>query len=178
MSTFALEKWYQDSKCTIYSVRDDLDDVESFTEADRFFEKFGRSKDENLLYAAQLILQFLTNEICKINGANELFFNREEDRGSALPFRKKKRLSKIINIDFFYDNFPLRLFCYRISDEILVVFNGDLKTAQTVQDSKDLLMHFRNAQIYSKRIEDALRDRSIIIDNNELISEDSDEIIL
>ena len=68
MSTFALEKWYQDSKCTIYSVRDDLDDVDSFTEADRFFEKFGKSKDEDILYAAQLILQFLTNEICKING--------------------------------------------------------------------------------------------------------------
>ena len=44
MSTFALEKWYQDSKCTIYSVRDDLDDVDSFTEADRFFEKFGKTE--------------------------------------------------------------------------------------------------------------------------------------
>ena len=178
MATFVLEEWYKGDKCTIYSIRKDLDDVASLTEADKFFEKYGKSEDSEIVAATQLMLQFLTNEICKNHGADLLFFNRDENKAFALPFKKNYQIRRIYEIDFFYENYPLRLFCYRISDGIMIVYNGGIKSSGSVQGSEDLTIPFRDAQHYTTKIQDAIDGNIIEIKVNELISDDPEEIIL
>lgn len=177
MSTFVLEIWHEGSKCTIYSVRQDIDDDSSYTEADKFFEKFGQSEDEEIVDAANLILQFLTHEISEVYGAKNEFFNRNERKAQALPYKNDEKSKRIIGIDFFYKDFPLRLYCYRINNNIIVLFNGGKKTSDSAQESPDVSLKFYEAQTYVAKIEEALREKNIIVDNSELCSDD-DEIIL
>lgn len=177
MSTFVLEKWYEDLKCTIYSVRQDVDDEDSYTEADKFFEKYGKSEDSNIKEATQLLLQFLIHEICKVHGARIELFNRNESKAQALPYIVDRGSSEIFELNYFYKNFPLRLYCFRISDEIIVLFNGGIKSSNTAQTSPDISMKFYEAQGYASKIESAIIDKIITIEDSQIIFED-DTIIL
>lgn len=177
MSTFVIEKWHEDLRCTIYSVRQDIDDEDSYTEADKFFEKYGQSEDTTIKEAAQLLLQFVINEISKVHGAKVELFNRNEARAQALPYVVDRGSSKIFELNYFYKNFPLRLYCYRISDNILVLFNGGIKSSDKAQDSPDVSMKFHEAQGYASKIESAIIDKIITIEESKIIFDD-DTIIL
>lgn len=177
MSTFALEIWHKGSRCTIYSVRQDVEDEDSNTETDYFFDKFGQSEDEEILDAAQILLQFITKEISEMHGARIEFFNRIESKAQALPYKPNRENMKLIEISQFYPNFPLRLYCYRVSDRILILYNGGIKTANTAQEGKGTSLKFQDAQNYTKKIEEALRDKLISIKGSELFTDD-EEIIL
>ncbi len=177
MSIFVLEKWHEGSKCTIYSIRQDIDDISSYTEADKFFEKYGQDVDSEIIDAANLILQFLTHEVSEVHGAKIEFFNRNEKKAQALPYKFDTNNKKIIGIDFFYKDFPLRLYCYRLSDNIIVLFNGGKKTLNTAQESPDVSLKFYEAQTYVTKIEEALREKNIKLNKSEIYSDD-DEIIL
>lgn len=175
MSTFALDIWHQGSKCTIYTVK--LDD-DKYGIVDYFFQKYGSFDDENITYAVNLILQFVINEISEVHGALEFFFNRQEREATAIPYKKSKK-NNLYEIDFFYDDFPLRLYCYRINDEVIVLFNGGIKSSNDAQDSPDLSVNFQEAQIYAKRIKDNLNDGTIKMVGNKIFTfDDSDEIYL
>lgn len=177
MSTFVLEKWYEDFKCTIYSVRQDVDDENSYTEADKFFEKYGQSENSDIKEAAQLLLRFLVNEICKVHGAKVELFNRNESKAQALPYIVDRGSSQIFELNYFYKNFPLRLYCYRISDSIIVLFNGGIKSSDTAQGSPDVSFKFYEAQSYVSKIESAIIDKIITIEDSQIIFDD-DTIIL
>ncbi len=71
----------------------------------------------------------------------------------ALPPKPKLWVEEIKDIGI---NFPLRLFCYRVSEQIVILFNGGIKNADTAQNSK-LSMKFYEAQTFVKRIEDAFQ---------------------
>lgn len=179
MSIFAIEEWYRDIKCTVYSIRKDIDNAASYTEADHFFEKYGSSADQDIADAAKLILQFVVHEIAKVHGAKSVFFNRIERKAQALPYKAGKQFNNVIAVDHFYSNFPLRLYCYRLTDNIIILYNGGIKTSETAQNSKDLSMKFYEAQHYTSKIEEALMDKTLFIANATLNSEDSSgEIIL
>lgn len=60
-------------------------------------------------------------------------------------------------------NFPLRLYCYRVSRNIVILFNGGIKDVVTVQDSPSLKAKFSEAQIFVKKIQDALQSGLITI---------------
>ena len=60
---------------------------------------------------------------------------------------------------------PLRLYCYRISEQLVVLFNGGLKSSQDAQDSKDLSMKFHDANQYTKGIIQALNEGMILIED-------------
>ncbi len=78
------------------------------------------------------------------------------------------------------NQFPLRLFCYRISEQIVVLFNGGIKNAYSAQDSKGLSIRFYGAQAFVGRIEEAMRSGCLIITENEryLKNFDNDDHIL
>ena len=67
---------------------------------------------------------------------------------------------------FTYPNFPLRLYALRINNrnDIVVLFNGGVKSSWTNQESKDIHLKWVEACQFAKRIEEALRDGEIIID--------------
>lgn len=176
MNTFALEIWDDEgSKCTFYSVR--WDDAEE-NETDKFFSKYdGKTEFKQ---ATQLLLSFVLDSIGEDHGAIDILFNRFENEVIGLPNKGKVNVGEIV---FLYPDFPLRLYALRINNrsDLVVLFNGGIKSARTNQGSRDLNLKWLEACRFAKRIEEALLTKEIIIDNRkrQLLSENGDtEIIL
>lgn len=164
MNTFVLELWFDEAKrCNFYTVR--LEDAES-SETDRFFEKY-ENEDNPYNTNAYELFRLITHSIGNVYGAIDDFFDRTEDNAQALPPKPKYRIPEIKEIGI---NFPLRLYCLRISDSIVVLFNGGIKNQRTNQESDDIRMRFYDAQQFAKQIIQALHDETIIIasDNRSL----------
>jgi hypothetical protein len=76
-----------------------------------------------------------------------------------------------------YPGFPLRLYCLRLSEKVVVLFNGGIKSAQTAQDSKDLRMKFFEAQTFAKRILEAISANEIYIKDSQILDFQGNESI-
>ncbi|AEA45027.1 hypothetical protein [Fluviicola taffensis] len=143
MNSFAVEVWDDEgSKCTLYTVKQ-LD--ASYSETDKFFLK-SRNND-TLKRNFQEIAKFLTTIIGEVDGALSIYF-REERSANGIP--PKGEIEKD-TITFFHINYPLRLYCLRISNEIVVLFNGDEKTSDAAQDGKTSMV-FYEAQQFAVKI--------------------------
>lgn len=178
MNNFVLEIWDDEGqKCTFYTVRW-VDSEES--ETDRFFNKFDR-QPEYKPYVQQL-LSFILDSIGDDHGAIDILFNRYENEVVGLPNKGKVQVGEIV---FLYSHFPLRLYALRIKNrkDLVVLFNGGVKSAQTNQASSDgLNIKWREACRLAQRIEEALQNGEIMVDvsNRKIISstDKNDEIIL
>jgi hypothetical protein len=164
VNTFELEIWYDEGKaCSFYTVRYSTDNDDNSSETDKFFDKYADPEHPFENEAFQLF-SLITKSIGDKYGASDDFFDRTENAAQALPPKPKIRVQEIKILG---TNFPLRLFCYRISNEIVILFNGGIKDAGTAQESEDLSMKFYEAQNFVKRIERALRDEMIIVTNDD-----------
>jgi hypothetical protein len=103
-------------------------------------------------------------------------FNRFENEVVGLPNKGKVTVGEII---FIYPDFPIRLYALRINNrsDLVVLFNGGIKSAQTNQGSKELNLKWIEACQFAKRIEEALRNKEIVIDNKKrkILSDSGDE---
>ena len=176
MNTFALEIWDDEaSKCTFYSVRWE---VSEDNETDKFFNKYDSIAE--FKRSAQELLSFILDSIGEDHGAVDMLFNRFENEVVGLPNKGKVTIGEI---SFLFPNFPLRLYALRINNrpDLVILFNGGIKSAQTNQQSKNLNLKWIEACQFAKRIEEAIRDKEIVIDekNRRILSGDgSDEILL
>jgi len=172
VNTFALEIFDdQGQVCTFYTVR--WEDAE-LSETDKFFVKY--EHDSTLQRPLQELAKFISNKIGDEMGALEDFF-RFENAAQALP---PSGTYKVQDISIKYGNFPLRLYCLRISENLVVLFNGAEKTAATAQGGRTS-MAFQEANIFAKRILDALQQKEIYITTDQRAFryyDDSDEIII
>jgi hypothetical protein len=114
------------------------------------------------------------------HGAINALFNRFENVVVGLPNKGKVTIGEIV---FLYSNFPLRLYALRVNNrnDLVILFNGGIKSAQTNQNSKDLNLKWIEACQFAKRIEEAFRDKEIIIDSKKrkiLSANGDDEILL
>lgn len=106
----------------------------------------------------QELAKFLEVVIGNEHGALEPFF-RFENSAHGLPPSGEYVVDEItIN----YRDFPLRLYCLRISDSLIVLFNGGEKTGRTAQGGKTS-MAFYEANQFAQRILQALRQKDIYI---------------
>ena len=173
MNNFVLETWDDEGQaCTFYTVR--WEDAEQ-SETDKFLLKYGDKSNEyyeQTLELARLITEAIGNRY----GATDDFIDRTKNKAHALPPKPKKSPTEIQSLGI---HFPLRLYCYRISEKLLILFNGGVKTARTDQESKDLSTKFYELQSFVKRIEEALRDGTVVYneDNNRLENFKGDEEI-
>lgn len=158
MNIFALEKFDdQGSRCTFYTVR--WEDV-AWSETDNFLDKYENNTDFER--PIQELAVFITRKIGNDMGALEDFF-RFENTAQALPPAGKHKVGEItIN----YGNFPLRIYCLRISNHLVVLFNGSEKTAENAQGGKTS-MAFHEANQFAKRILEALLQKEIYITSNQ-----------
>ena len=176
MNSFVLEIWDDEaSKCTFYSVR--WEDAGQ-NETDKFFKKYDALPE--FKRPVQQLLSFILDSIGEDHGAVDALFNRFENEVIGLPNKGKVNVAGIV---FLYPNFPLRLYALRINNrpDLVILFNGGTKSSQTNQGSKDLNLKWIEACQFAKRIEEALRDKEIIVDNKNrrLLSTDgNDEILL
>ncbi|MBS1622307.1 MAG: hypothetical protein JSS80_11795 [Bacteroidetes bacterium] len=65
------------------------------------------------------------------------------------------------------DDYGLRLYCIRLTPSVVVLLNGDRKTALKVHDCKNCYMHFDRARKISKKITDAITDKFIEINDDD-----------
>lgn len=165
MSNFTIEEWYKEEKCTIYTV---LYDGSELGLADLFFEKYLQDLDRDIRESGQMLLTFITNDIAKRYGALETFF-REEREAVALPGKRTDIVIKEIFFPFGAGLFPLRLYCYRVNNNILILFNGGIKTDFTAQGSPDLSVKFQESQIISKKIQEAINEGHILVSEDKLL---------
>jgi len=110
----------------------------------------------------QELLELVIETIGNTYGAQDAFFNRFENKVTALP---PKGHIKVSEMELDYIGFPLRLYCIALSEQVVVLFNGGLKDAQTVQESSGTLsMKFMEANGFAKRILTALNTGMIQVD--------------
>lgn len=172
MNTFVLEKFDDEGeRCTFYTVRWDKSGK---SETEKFLEKY--ATDKNFVQPIQELVSFIFNTLGNELGAMECFFRFERD-AQALPPAGSYQVG---DISIYYPHFPLRLFCLRISDNLVILFNGGEKTSHKAQDG-NTSMAFYEANAFAKRILEALNDKEIYIteDGCELrCYNESEEIIL
>lgn len=151
MANFALEIFDDESpKCMFYTV---LVEGEELSETDLFFKRF--FEDEHFKSEAMELATFLSVTIGTKRGALNDFF-REEQKAHALPPPLRVEIEEV---DFGRD-FPLRLYCLRLSRSCLVLFNGGEKTSQSAQDGNTSIS-FRQANEFAKKILEALNQKQI-----------------
>lgn len=157
MSTFELEIWNDElDYCTFYSIKCA---GKTENEADIFFMRF--EDETNPHYEnAIIILNMLIDSIGNKYGAIDVFFDRHKNEANALPPKRKKTLPELQVLKL---HFPLRLYCYRVTNSIVIIFNGGIKDSRTDQESPDLSMKFFEAQTYAKKIKSAIIDKMLLI---------------
>ena len=89
-------------------------------------------------------------------GAFERYFRPEgkyNDRVAALSVDSKK----------------LRLYCLRISDQILIAGNGGIKNSRTYQENEELSGYVMDLQLFDKLLTEAQKKGTISIEKNVII---------
>lgn len=124
-------------RVTFYTAK--LDDKE-LTEIEIFDDKDfpDHSEELEILYTAMDLMQ--------IKGALKVFF-KEEGAANALPIVPQS-LQVANGTDY-----GIRLFCIRINDNIVVLLNGDIKTALKNKDCENVRQHFNNARAIAMEID-------------------------
>lgn len=163
MNTFVLEIWYDEgSICTFYTVRWVTDNDDAASETDRFFDTYA-VPEHPLEEKAMQLFRLITESIGNRYGATDDFFDRIVNKAQELPPKPKRWVEEIKDLGI---NFPLRLFCYRVTENIVILFNGGIKESQVTQESTNLSMKFYEAQTFVKKIEEALQSEMIEISDD------------
>ena len=133
---------------SLYSISFAMDRT---TEFERFLEKFEAQASWNedyqkVLYAISLILK---------NGALERYFRPEGscgDKVCAIPI----------------ESGAIRLYCLRISDEILIVGNGDIKRTATYEEDPKLLGYVMDLQKFEELLDADIEEGIITVEEKRL----------
>ena len=72
----------------------------------------------------------------------------------------------------------IRLFCLRISDQILILGNGDKKTTRTYQEDRKLLGYTLDLQKFDKLLKKDLEDGVVTIEERTLKYIEDNEYLL
>ena len=140
-------------KVTYYSVRNQ-DTDEDETEFHDFLQRMSQKPElEDELGNLFIWIE----EIGRKYGAKKRYFRHEGKGGetSALPPPKGEMVAR--NIDAGY----LRLYCLVANEHVVILFNGDVKTAATPQECPNLRSHFLNANAFAKKIDQCFRNKEI-----------------
>ena len=119
---------------------------EELSEYEKFVQRFKVSAELKRDY--QIIIYALSK--IANNGAMERYFRPEgkmNDNVCALPV----------------DSGKLRLYCLRITDKILIIGNGGLKTTKTYEESEELLGYVMDLQKFDKLIKSEVANGSLTI---------------
>lgn len=136
----------QTDNVSLYSI---CFDGNAVSEYEAFVQKF---KDDATLNNDYKNIILALEKIVAV-GAFERFFRPEgkmKDRVAALSIDSRK----------------LRLYCLRISDQILIIGNGGKKETRTYEESSELSGYVMDLQEFDKLLAEAQKDGSITIEKN------------
>lgn len=153
-----LELLEQSEKVSLYSISFAMDRT---TEFERFLCKFEEEASFNTDY--QKILSAISIILDK--GALERYFRPEgmkEDDLCALPI----------------ESGTIRLYCLRISDEVLVIGNGDRKRTKTYEQDTRLYGYALDLQKFDKLLRRDIEDGIVIVEERELKNIENQEYFI
>ena len=158
VNNFVIETFVDAYPCIkFYTVR--WDDA-ALSETDKFFQRFLETASlQNYREDFDEIIA-LIKIMGEQEGAAERFF-RFEDAAQALPPKSMVYVRQLLISD---GQNTLRLYCTRLQNNIVVLFNGGIKSSQKVSDSLDLTMKFREAQYFAKKIDKAIQEKDVLVD--------------
>ncbi|MDE5888298.1 MAG: hypothetical protein K2H46_12020 [Muribaculaceae bacterium] len=142
--------------CTMYTIQFLADDMSEF---EKFISKF--REDAELNPDFQAIMRFVEQILS--NGALERYFRREgkiTDSVMALPVLKSK----------------LRLYCLRLTDKILILGNGGVKTSRTYQEDDTLQGYVIDLQKFERLLRQEVLSGNVEITEKEIITDKNFEL--
>lgn len=122
-------------------------------------------KDQRQVGEINRLIKKIGNEY----GAQDRYFKRE-----GFAERLPPPTHHFIDSDGETD-FGLRLYCVRLTDEIVILLNGDRKTAQKLKDCPNCKKHFDFANLVSDKIYKGRLDDLIEIDGFDILIDDEFE---
>ena len=143
----SLKEISKSSNTCLYSINFNDD---NHTEFEKFIIKF----KDNAVYNESF------NSIIKVlshileTGACERYFRNEGGVIKALGLDSKR----------------LRLYCLRISDQILIIGNGGIKTTRTYQEDQELYGYVMNLKAFNKILKKGVKDGNITIEGTKITS--------
>lgn len=159
------------SKVTFYTVRKEGAEI---SETEDFFRRVSEKTEyQEDVYK---LVRLLSNQIANLYGAHEKYFNRHERKATALPPKKYRTFKTEKVINFSYS--PLRLYTLKISESIVVLFNGGIKlTGGKAQGDPNVSMYFHEANEYARRIIQAIKEDMICINKKSMVDFQGNKII-
>ena len=146
MKEAKLKTLEQSDNASLYSI---CFDGNAISEYETFVQKF---KDDATLNTDYKNIILAVEKIVAV-GAFERFFRPEgkmSDRVAALSIDSRK----------------LRLYCLRISDQILIVGNGGRKDTRTYEESAELSGYVMDLQAFDKMLAEAQKAGTVTIEKN------------
>ena len=158
MRTAKLKNIEQSENVGLYSICFDGNDL---SEYEQFVKKF--LDDATLNQDFQKVFRAIHRIM--VNGALERYFRPEgrfKDNLTALSIDSK----------------VLRLYCLRISDQILIVGNGGAKTTRTYEENEELSGYVMDLQKFDRLLAQELESGKIKIEQNVITGIESTTFIL
>lgn len=121
----------------------------------RFLEKF--EDEKNISDDLYLLFEWI-EQIGNYYGAQSKFFRNEasiSDTSALPPPGAVMRASDIVVTG------KLRLYCFRVSECVVFLYNGGVKTTQRAQECPNVKEHFKLANLISGYIQIALVEKRI-----------------
>jgi len=117
------------------------------------FEKFLNKFKDNARYnkAFNIILQAISK--CMADGVLERFFRREGKQSDSVA-------------GLAIDSQRLRLYCLRMSEQILILGNGGIKNKRTYEEIPELMGYVIDLQLFEKALKEAQRSGRVTIERN------------
>ena len=141
------------------------------SETAQFFNKM--KINEEVVDELNRLTQWIV-EIGNNHGALlELF--RFEDEAYALP--PPPRGQREVGITQIEHN-DLRLYCVWISESIVILANGGLKKSATVQETPELMPHFRFAKTMGKQINQLISEKSFQYRGKQILDIDNINLLI
>ncbi|AUP79132.1 hypothetical protein [Flavivirga eckloniae] len=159
------------SKVTFYTIRKE---GAEFSETEIFFRKVYESDYKE---DVQKLAHLLSNQIANKYGAHEKYFNRHERLATALPPKKYNPFKKEKAISFAHS--PLRLYTLKVSESVVVLFNGGLKfTKGSAQEDSNVSIHFHEANECSRKILEAIKEGMICLSHKTMVDFQGNKTII
>jgi hypothetical protein len=137
------------------------------SETDAFFTRF---ENESALTNDLNLLVAWIQEIGRNRGAKSRYFRFENDAAALPP--PARIMAELGNS---YCQF--RLYCIRLSDEIVILANGGRKTSQTVQNSPELMPHFRFANKMAQQLIELIQSGELVLDGKQIVDLEMIELL-
>lgn len=155
-----LEIFAEYENVAYYTVKSIIDDVpDELTETDKFYASFDdpahpHFEEFDTIYR---VVDAMGNSP---RGAERCLFRFENDADALPPNRRDAE--RVFGIDVIKHS-ELRLYCIRLSNDVVVLLNGGVKIEDDPRDCPNVGRHFHFAQLIARAIDQLIAEKAIQI---------------